>query len=125
MRMGDAVDVLARLPFPDANNAILTTAGKSGLVGLAGLGLAIAAYVVAIRRSWKLDNMGRPIVSAALFGLAVFAGHAMADATFILIGANLLMVANVALATISSAFAGEPSAKRSLPWMPSLSPDWP
>src|SRR4029078_426996 len=52
-RMDDTVDALSRLSHPDASNVVLTTASESGLVGLLGLGLAAAAYAIAIRRTWR------------------------------------------------------------------------
>ncbi|MEO8437876.1 MAG: O-antigen ligase family protein, partial [Chloroflexota bacterium] len=98
LRMGDDIDFLNRLAFPDANNVILTAAGESGLVGLLGLGLAAGAYGLAIRRSWLHRPDDRGVKAAALFGLTVFVGHALVEATFVLIGLVLLMIANVSIA---------------------------
>jgi O-antigen ligase len=100
-RTNDTVDVLSRLVHPDANNSMLTIASESGLIGLAGLGLAVAAYVVAVRRAWRVDPEDRPIVAASVLGLAIVAGHAMVDVAFALIGVLLLVLACLALASTS------------------------
>jgi Flp pilus assembly protein TadD len=94
------VDVISHLAFPDAHNLFLTSAAESGLVGLAGFILSVAAYVLASRRTWSSSpTESRPIVVAALFGLAVVAGHAMVEVVFALIGVVLLTLGVLALAT--------------------------
>jgi O-antigen ligase len=98
LRMGDAVDGLSHLAFPDANNVLLTTAGESGLVGLAGLTLAVAGYGLAMKRSWRGRSHDRSVAFAALFGIAIFAGHGLVDAIFVLIGVVLLMIASLSIA---------------------------
>ena len=97
-RMSDTVDVLAALPFPDANNVVLTAAGESGLIGILGLALALIGYGIAAVRSWRRAPGGHAVVGAALFGLAIFAGHAMVDAVFVLMGVVLLMIASISIA---------------------------
>lgn len=113
LRMSDAVDGLSRLAFPDAHNVILTTAAESGIVGLAGLALAMAGYAVAIRRR-SVDRGGdRPVVGAALFGIAVVAGHAMVEVVFALIGIVLLVIACLSIAASGWTASGPAKARRS------------
>lgn len=112
LRMSDAVDGLSRLAFPDANNVLLTAAGESGVIGLVGLALAGAGYGLAIRQSWRRRSEGRLIVVAALFGIAVFAGHALVEAVFVLIGVVLLMIASISIAATDWASTSAASAPR-------------
>lgn len=98
LRMSDNVDALSRLAYPDAHNVALTSAAESGFIGLIGLGLALAGYVVASRQAWRVTREGRPIIAAALLGLAVVLGHAMGEVVFALIGIVLALLACIALA---------------------------
>lgn len=117
-RMDDTVDALSRLAHPDANNAILTMSSDSGLVGLIGLGLAAVAYVVAMRTAWRLDPLGRPVAAANLLSLALFAGHAMVEMVFALIGVVMLFLAGISLAS-TTGLAANASAGRRSRWLDS------
>ena len=114
-RMSDAVDALPHLAFPDAHNIILTMAAESGLIGLAGLALALVGYILAIRRRWVVGTADRPLVMAAVFGIAIVAGHAMGEVVFALIGIVLLVIACLSIATsgpIDVAPTRSPRSKR-------------
>ena len=110
-RMSDPVDSLFRLAESDALNVVLTTASDSGVVGLVGLGLAAAAYILSSRRAWSSTPSGRPVILAAGLGIAVFAGHAMGEFVFGLIGVILLLIANVSIA-VTDARPGRTSEPR-------------
>ncbi len=97
-RMSDPVDTLFNLAQADALNVVLTSASDSGIVGLVGLGLSVAAYVIASRRAWRRTPTGRPIIVAASIGVVVFAGHSLGEFVFGLIGSILLLIAVVSIA---------------------------
>ena len=113
LRMADSVDALSRLAHPDAHNIILTAAGESGLIGLVGLGLASAAYLVAARRAWRGSRHARALAAGALLGIAVVAGHAMGEVVFALIGVVLAVLASIAIAATRVEPAISPETPRS------------
>jgi hypothetical protein len=97
-RMGDPVDVLSHLAFPNAVNIILTAAAESGLVGLLGLAFGVGLYALAIRNTWRRPGAERLTIVAAVLGLAVVGGHAMVEDVFALVGIVLLVLAALSLA---------------------------
>jgi len=100
--MGDAVDVLYQLAFPDAHNIVLNTLAESGIVGLLGLLATVALVARAVRRSWRVSPNDRLIIAGALFGLAIFAGHGMVDVVFGLVGIIVVATALAALAATNT-----------------------
>lgn len=97
-RMGDPVDVMGHLAFPDAHNIVLNTLAESGIVGLLGLLATVALLALAIRRSWSVSPDDRLTIAGALFGVAVFAAHGMVDVIFGLVGIVVVAIAVVAVA---------------------------
>ncbi len=107
-RMGDPVDVIGHLPFPDAHNIVLNNLAESGIVGLVGLLATIVLLGLAIRASWRRSPAERLVIGGALVGLAIFAGHGMVDVIFGLVGTIVVAVAVTAIATTDGSPA-EPS----------------
>ena len=107
-RMGDPVDVIGHLPFPDAHNIVLNNLAESGIVGLVGLLATIVLLGLAIRASWRRSPAERLVIGGALVGLAIFAGHGMVDVIFGLVGTIVVAVAVTAIATTNGSPA-EPS----------------
>jgi O-antigen ligase len=97
-RMGDPVDSLSHLAFPDAVNIVLTSAAESGLVGLLGLACAVGLYALAIRNTWGRTGAERLTIVTAVLGLGVVGGHAMVEVVFALVGIVLLVLAALSLA---------------------------
>ena len=106
LRMGDPVDVLSHLVFPDAHNLILTAAADSGVIGVAGLVLAVGLYGIAIRRHWAVEAGNRPIILASALGLGIVGLHAMVDVVFALVGLVLMALACLAIASSPMSPAG-------------------
>ena len=112
LRMSDQVDTLSHLAFPDAHNIVLTAAAESGIGGIIGLGASLVFYALEIRRSWRRASAGRPVVAAAVFGLAIVAGHAMGEVVFALIGIVLLVLAALAIASTDAGAPERDSDRR-------------
>ena len=106
-RMDDVVDILYVLALPDAHNLFLTTLAESGILGLGAFIATIGAYLFAIRGAWRSAATDRAIIGAAVFGLAVVAGHAMGEVVFALIGVVLLALGCLALATVTPRERGQ------------------
>ena len=112
-RMGDRVDLIGHLAFPDAHNIVLNTMAESGIVGLLGLLGTVALLVRAIRRSWRASD-DKLIIAGCLFGIAIFAAHGMVDVVFGLIGIVAGAIGIVALAATKTTTDVSMSGARSL-----------